>query len=127
MTHGVRLAMAIVGGAALTAVAGAGALGQGRGACRADVEKYCKDVERGEGRIHACLEQHLADLSPECQEKLRKKGQGSRKACKAEVEKFCKDVQRGKGRVRDCLAQHQAELSEGCRASLPTPRPTASK
>ncbi len=34
--------------------------------CRADVQKFCGDVQRGEGRIVACMKSHEAELSPAC-------------------------------------------------------------
>lgn len=38
--------------------------------CASDIEKFCKGVEQGEGRIAKCLEKHTEDLSPACTEKL---------------------------------------------------------
>lgn len=35
-------------------------------ACRPDVDKLCADVEPGEGRIHACLQENREKLSPQC-------------------------------------------------------------
>ncbi len=39
-------------------------------ACGADLEKFCKDVKKGEGR-KACLRTHLAELQPRCVEELK--------------------------------------------------------
>jgi len=39
-------------------------------ACGADLEKYCQDVKKGEGR-KACLRTHLADLQPSCADELK--------------------------------------------------------
>jgi len=39
-------------------------------ACGADLEKFCKDVKKGEGR-KACLRTHTPELQPSCVEELR--------------------------------------------------------
>jgi hypothetical protein len=39
---------------------------QMRSACRADVQKFCADVERGKGAIVGCLQTHRTELAPEC-------------------------------------------------------------
>lgn len=36
------------------------------GACHADVQTYCKDVRPGQGRVRACLRQHIDQVSEEC-------------------------------------------------------------
>lgn len=36
------------------------------GACRADVKKFCADVQPGDGRIKNCLRLHENELSGEC-------------------------------------------------------------
>lgn len=41
-------------------------------ACRGDVEKFCKDVKPGGGRIIACLKSHEKDLSPACREQHKR-------------------------------------------------------
>jgi Golgi apparatus protein 1 len=35
-------------------------------ACRPDVERFCKTVEPGEGRVHNCLRENYGQLSPAC-------------------------------------------------------------
>lgn len=37
-----------------------------REACRTDVERLCKDVKPGEGRIRECLKTHATELSDGC-------------------------------------------------------------
>jgi hypothetical protein len=34
--------------------------------CKADMDKFCKDVEPGGGRKLKCLDQHKSELSKEC-------------------------------------------------------------
>lgn len=42
-----------------------------REACKADYEKFCKGVEEGGGRVIKCLNDHLSDLTPECQKVVK--------------------------------------------------------
>ncbi len=39
-------------------------------ACTPDIEKFCRGIEEGEGRILRCLEQRASELSPACAEQL---------------------------------------------------------
>jgi hypothetical protein len=39
-------------------------------ACKDDMQKNCKDVKPGGGRILQCLKQHEATLSPDCKEHM---------------------------------------------------------
>jgi hypothetical protein len=49
---------------------------QGQGPCADDMQKFCKDVQPGGGRIARCLKEHESELSPECKEKMEpRKGQ----------------------------------------------------
>jgi len=77
--------------------------------CQADVEKFCKDVQPGEGRTHRCLRDHLAELSTECAQlefKVQKDKMNDitlrpvlRKHCTDAVALFCKDVPHGDPRL----------------------------
>ncbi len=94
---------------------------KGKGPCRADVEKFCKGVQPGGGRIARCLKNHESELSEECAAhvaRVSEKFKEARDACSGDVKKFCQDVRPGKGRIISCLKSHEAELSEACRATL---------
>lgn len=43
-----------------------GGASKGVKACHADIEKWCKDVKAGEGRVGACLKEHAKELSKSC-------------------------------------------------------------
>jgi hypothetical protein len=93
----------------------------GRGACKADVEKLCKDVKPGEGAIAKCLKQNEANVSPACKDAMaqaHEKMQTFMNACGGDTQQYCKDVKRGHGRVLRCLKDNEAKLSEGCRAAM---------
>jgi hypothetical protein len=41
-------------------------------ACGADIEKFCKEVKKGEGR-KACLRSHAPELQPSCTDALKQR------------------------------------------------------
>jgi len=100
----------------------------GRDACKEDVEKFCKDVQPGQGRLGKCLHEHEAELSEECKaavakarehaQRMRERAQAIIEACRDDMKKFCEGVQPGHGRIVHCLKQNQAGLSEGCRNAM---------
>jgi hypothetical protein len=89
-----------------------------KGPCRADVEKFCKGVKPGQGRMWACLKSNENALSQACKDHMaekRENAKGFMTACNADAKKFCKKIPRGKGRVVACLTSHKAELSDACK------------
>ena len=40
-------------------------------ACKADYEKFCSGVAQGGGRIVKCLNEHMSDLTPDCQKVVK--------------------------------------------------------
>jgi hypothetical protein len=89
--------------------------------CKADAEKFCKDVKPGGGRIIDCLKQHQADLSAECKAKgleAKEKAGAFMEACKADMDKLCPDVKGGPGEKLRCLKEHDKDLSEACKAKM---------
>lgn len=87
-------------------------------ACKADVEKLCKDIPPGGGRILACLMSHGSELSPACTEKLaegKARWERVKEACKPDVEKLCQGIAPGAGRIAACLKSHDSELAPACR------------
>jgi len=97
-------------------------------ACKGDVDKYCKDVKPGQGRMMSCLRTNQANLSTSCKEQIaaveqRHHQMGERahlmaEACKGDMQQYCKDVKAGEGRMGRCLKENEAKLSEGCRGAM---------
>jgi len=89
--------------------------------CAADVEKFCKDVPRGRGRVAICLNAHAGELSAGC--KPVAQDIGARKTarvqmhadCAADIQKLCADMPAGPGRTGFCLSEHAAQLSAVCK------------
>ena len=104
--------------AALMLTSGASAQDRpARGACAADIKTHCAGVERGQGRIAACVKEHLKDLSEPCQARVAALAAGS-KACVADVKERCRDVRPGRGRIRECLKSALENLSDACKESI---------
>ena len=89
--------------------------------CTKDIEKFCKDVHPGGGRIQTCLKEHQKELSGDCREKNDKHSQSREEIsdqCKSDLKKFCADAPAGKGRKLVCLNEHELKLSQECRSAI---------
>lgn len=86
-------------------------------ACAKDVKSFCAEVKAGGGKLKACMKDHYADLSEDCQIAIVKAAAPGR-ACKADIKKFCSDVKPGKNRIAECVKSHTADLSDGCKEAL---------
>jgi Cysteine rich repeat len=82
--------------------------------CAADVRAMCGGVQPGEGRIRACLNSHLADLTAPCRAILVRAAAAAR-ACRGDVRTLCGDVKPGGGRIEACLQSHLPQISAACR------------
>ncbi len=101
-----------------------------RKACEPDVQKFCKEISPGGGRIIKCLKEHAAELSTECKEKgdilagesvkdkkfeIRAEWQD---ACSEDVKTLCGDVKPGEGRLIECIKSKVDSLSASCKAQI---------
>ncbi|WIA10933.1 hypothetical protein OEZ85_011098 [Tetradesmus obliquus] len=99
-------------------------------ACRGDVDKLCKEVQPGEGRVHKCLRDNSAKLSQACKhEEVRMEikeadnvnlNVGLLRACANERSLFCRGVAPGSARVFRCLAENMAsaDFGQACQISV---------
>jgi hypothetical protein len=89
--------------------------------CADDIEKYCKEIKPGGGRLLKCLKEHETALSPSCCAKIGEL-QGiitdCEQACSEDIARFCKEIQPGGGRILRCLREREKELSPSCSAKL---------
>ena len=79
-------------------------------ACKADVHQHCASAKPGGGRVVACLQQHEADLSPNCKAQLPALAQ-----CSEAVRKVCGDA--GPRKLRECVKNNSASLGDACKAA----------
>jgi len=119
----------------LAAQGGAGAAATPR-PCSEELEKFCKDVTPGLGKMVICLAEHRKELSPSCSEKVDNaiaKLEQAKKDCAADIASFCPNVTPGGGRLVDCLKKKSDQLAPACRAhvmhydALPANRPATAK
>ncbi|MEQ9365448.1 MAG: cysteine rich repeat-containing protein [Leptospirales bacterium] len=93
--------------------------GEKKGVCRADIEKFCGGIEKGEGRIMQCLEENRENLAPACRQKLEKREKRRAAfdaACGGDAKQFCGE-KRGK-EMRACMKTNKEKLSSECKALL---------
>ena len=89
--------------------------------CADDIEKYCKEIKPGGGRLLNCLKEHETELSGSCRGKI---GEllgiinDCEQACSGDISQFCKEVQPGGGRIVKCLREHDKQLSRQCTEKL---------
>jgi hypothetical protein len=99
---------------ALSLLLGSSAMAQSR-VCASDIKKACADIEPGNGRVAACLKEHLKDLSDECKTRLAGAAAAA-KTCRADVNKEC-------GSVRPiqklaCIRDAITNLSDACKTTI---------
>jgi len=89
--------------------------------CADDIEKYCKEIKPGGGRLLNCLKSHETELSVSCKGKINElRGiiKECEQACSGDIAQFCKEIQPGGGRILRCLKEREKELSPSCSAKL---------
>ena len=91
--------------------------------CADDIDKFCKGIKPGGGRLLNCLKSHETELTEVCRGKVRElQGiiKGAEEACSGDISKFCREIQPGEGRILKCLREHDKEISSSCSAKLET-------
>jgi hypothetical protein len=115
MTHVTRFVLAASLAAALLPALAAAQLGN----CGPDVEKFCKDVAPGRGRLLRCLEGHAPDLSGPCKAAIGIRTlSSSESACHRDIQKYCKDDVGDRDKLKTCMRAHAAQLSDTCKTAI---------
>jgi hypothetical protein len=83
--------------------------------CTTDVQSLCAGVKPGGGRVLACLQSHVSDLSVGCSTILSKAIWVARE-CAGDIHQFCPTATFGN--VSDCMRPHLGEASATCKSAL---------
>eukprot|EP00775_Hariotina_reticulata_P012795 gene12795-12923_t len=99
-------------------------------ACRPDVERLCKGLKDGGGRIISCLRDHQAELNYECAPQVvRQEAEADGdirlninlyQKCLGDKKRFCAEVAPGQAAARSCLIGHRNDkgFTAQCRVEL---------
>ena len=96
--------------------------------CGADVKKFCKGLNLGNGAIRNCLVENQAKVSPVCTASLaavaasiqtRLAAQASvAKICRADASRRCQGVVQGEAYILDCLVKAADHVTKKCNAAI---------
>lgn len=97
--------------------------------CQVELEKYCKEVTPGEGRLVACIFAYEDKLSSRCEYALYDSAAQLDRAvsaityvaneCEEDLAKYCAKVQQvGEGQLLACLGKHENKVSGRCLQAL---------
>jgi hypothetical protein len=96
--------------------------------CKPELDKFCKGVPPGEGRILACLYAHEDKLSGRCVYAFYDAVNQLERAiaalnylaneCKEDIGKFCANVEPGEGRILKCIEKNEAKIGGRCKQAF---------
>ena len=89
--------------------------------CSETINKYCKDVVPGGGRIMKCLDDHLDDQSIACKDWVddqQKSLQELIAVCPEEIATLCKSAPPNKVSIYYCLLDNYVALKIDCRSKM---------
>ncbi len=113
----------LAGSASAQTIGYADAMGILVKSCGPDIEKFCKKVNLGNGRIENCLAENASSVSAQCKADYAKvyvmlaarfaAQEAVPKLCAGDVNRLCPDITRGKGYTLQCLL-NKRRLSAKC-------------
>lgn len=117
---------------ALAAVLGAPVHADLMSTCAADIGRFCSNIDRGQGRISACLAAYNDRISAACRTEVAGVSRGPLvprdvrtvmngnftaplpAACTDSANRFCSGVPQGDGRVFACLYANSNRVPQAC-------------
>lgn len=96
--------------------------------CGADINKFCKKVNLGGGRVQACLDQNAAKVSAQCkitahevrvliQQRVQARV-SLMQVCDIDIRRLCPGVQPGDGNLLECFYKARQRASPQCQAAV---------
>lgn len=95
--------------------------------CGSDIQKYCKGLNLGNGRIADCLEKNASKISSVCTGSLtsvvasisqREQAQAAyEKVCKHDMTQRCASV-KGDGHILACLIKAERHVGKACNQAI---------
>lgn len=89
--------------------------------CGETIDRYCKDVVPGSGRIMKCLNDHRDDQSIACKDwvdEQQKNLQDLMAACPEDIARWCRSGPTDKASIYYCLLDNYISLRLDCRSRL---------
>lgn len=105
----------------LTASLSSAQFDKARTPCNETIDKFCKDVIPGNGRILKCLNDHRDDQSIACKdwiEEQQKSIQDLMGLCAEDIARWCRNSPADKVSVFFCLMDNYISLRLDCRSRL---------
>ena len=97
-------------------------------ACGKDIDRHCKKVNLGGGRVQQCLTQNRAKVSAGCRSAvpdvtiLLQKRAAARssvlKVCDVDMRRLCVGVHAGDGNLLECFFKAERNASPACRQAV---------
>jgi len=96
--------------------------------CGKDMEKHCRGVNLGAGRLKACLEKNAAKVSAQCKTDAPRALAAVQaradariavlKICEIDAQRMCGSVQKGDGQILECMLTAQRGTSAKCNQAI---------
>ena len=96
--------------------------------CKAELDKYCKDVTPGDERLLRCLEAHEDKVSHRCEYALFKASNRFEefvmafkhlaRECASDIDSNCPGIPAGDGRIAQCLIDKKDKVSAACKQAM---------
>jgi outer membrane protein OmpA-like peptidoglycan-associated protein len=128
LTLAISCLIIATGNATAQTVGYAEAFDQFAAACGNDIDKICKKVDLGGGRVQQCLEQNQASVSANCKATIGnlriqlQKRAAARAAvmriCDADIRRLCAGIQPGDANLMECFSAAKRNVSARCRAAI---------